>query len=71
MTLRNIAAAPDLGDIIRAVKEAPRHEVLEFELPRTGLFKRLNRLVESLDDIAEFIYLGAGERSFTLKIRHR
>jgi len=63
--------ANDVADIVAAVKGLPRHHVADFQFPRAGFFRKLDRLMAELDDVSEFIHLEIAGRSYFLKIRHR
>jgi hypothetical protein len=45
--------------------------VADFQFPRAGFFRKLDRLMAELDDVSEFIHLEIAGRSYFLKIRHR
>ena len=61
----------DLESIVRSVKALPRHRTNEFRFPRIGFLPKLDRLMEELDDVSEFVSLDAAGRSMVLTIRHR
>jgi len=60
-----------LPGLVRLAKALPRHESEEFVLPRDGFLRKLNRLMNELDDDCEFVRLETSGRSLVLTIRHR
>ena len=64
-------ASLDLRSIVRGVKALPRHQSKELVFPRASLHSKLDRLMEELDDVGEFVSLDASSRSVVLTIRHR
>ena len=63
--------ASEVWDITAAVRGLPRHRVEDFQFPRAGFFRKLDRLLAELDDVSEFIHLETTGRSYVLRIRYR